>query len=102
MERHTNYTTVNVTCAPKLNESRVDFYCYQLIDSLTHLLLLTSNTSHTEVELSIPYDVNMSLSFPLTTVRVGVHRLLFLLILVSHEHNVTVFKNFAKDTKTTS
>ena len=60
VERHTNYTTVNVTWAPKLNESKVDFYCYQLIDNLTHLPMLTSNTSHTAVELSIPYDVNMS------------------------------------------
>ena len=60
VECHTNYTTVNVTWAPKLNESSVDFYCYQLIDRLTHLIILTSNTSDTAVELSIPYDVNIS------------------------------------------
>ena len=60
MERHTNYTTVNVTWKPKLNDSRADYYCYQLIESLTQLLILISNTSHTAVELSIPHDINTS------------------------------------------
>lgn len=57
VEHHTNYSTVNVTWASKLNESRVDFYHYQLLDNFTHFV---ANTSRTAVELSIPHDVNIS------------------------------------------
>ena len=49
----------NFTWAPN-NGSRVDFYHYQLVDSLTELPILTSNTTSTTVELSLPYNVNVT------------------------------------------
>ena len=44
------------------NGSRVDFYHYQLIDYLTDIPLLDSNTTNTTIVLSgIPYSVNVLL-----------------------------------------
>ena len=54
-----NSSTVEVTWEPPSNDSRVDFYQYQLIDNLTEVIV--SNTTNTTAVLSgIPYNVNSS------------------------------------------
>ena len=59
LEYHTNSSTVEVMWKPPSNDSRVDFYQYQLIDNLTEVIV--SNTTNTTAVLSgIPYNVNMS------------------------------------------
>ena len=59
MEYYTNSSTVEVTWEPPSNDSRVDFYQYQLIDNLTEVIV--SNTTNTTAVLSgIPDNVNMS------------------------------------------
>ena len=59
MEYNANYTKVNFTWTPN-NGSRVDFYHYQLVDSFTNLPILTSNTTNTTVNLSIPHNVSVT------------------------------------------
>ena len=59
MEYNANYSVVNFTWAPN-NGSMVDFYHYQLVDGFTDLPILISNTTSTTVELSIPYNVNVT------------------------------------------
>ena len=54
-----NSFTVEVMWEPPSNDSRVDFYQYQLIDNLIEEIV--SNTTNTTAVLSgIPYNVNMS------------------------------------------
>ena len=56
---HKLYCTAEVTWKQPSNDSRVDFYQYQLIDNLTEVIV--SNTTNTIAVLSgIPYNVNMS------------------------------------------
>ena len=59
VEHHSNYSTVVVMWEPASNDSRVDFYQYQLINSLTEVRV--SNTTNTTAILSgVPYNVNIS------------------------------------------
>ena len=61
VEHHSNYTTIVVMWEPasRSNDSRVDFYQYQLINSLTEVRV--SNTTNTTAILSgVPYNVNIS------------------------------------------
>ena len=59
LEYYTNSSTVEVMWEPPSNDSRVDFYQYQLINNLTEVIV--SNTANTTAVLSgIPYNVNMS------------------------------------------
>ena len=54
-----NFSTIEVMWEPPSNDSRVDFYQYQLIDNLTEVIV--SNTTNTTAVLSgIPYNVNLS------------------------------------------
>ena len=58
VEHHSNYSTVVVMWEPASNDSRVDFYQYQLINSLTEVRV--SNTTNTTAILSgVPYNVNI-------------------------------------------
>ena len=59
VEHHSNYSTVVVMWELASNDSRVDFYQYQLINSLTEVRV--SNTTNTTAILSgVPYNVNIS------------------------------------------
>ena len=59
LEYYINYCTAEVAWEPPSNDSRVDFYQYQVIDNLTEVIV--SNTTNTTAVLSgIPYNVNMS------------------------------------------
>ena len=59
VQHHSNYSTVVVMWEPASNDSRVDFYQYQLINSLTEVRV--SNTTNTTAILScVPYNVNIS------------------------------------------
>ena len=54
-----NFSTVEVMWEPPSNDSRVDFYQYQLINNLTKVIV--SNTTNTTAVLyGIPYNINMS------------------------------------------
>ena len=56
---HSNYSTVVVMWEPASNDARVNFYQYQLINSLTEVRV--SNTTNTTAILSgVPYNVNIS------------------------------------------
>ena len=65
MESYTNYSTVEVTWEPPRpdNNSRVDFYHYQVIVDMegTSYMLYNVKTTNTTVILSdFPYNVNVT------------------------------------------